>query len=76
MQEKQTKISEELSFEEKLKKFFENIAILELKPEDKQEIAINTKEYSKWDKLYWFEIFLSSSIATLGLIQNSVAVII
>ncbi len=76
MEEKKIYIPEELNFEEKLKKFFERIAILELSPKDKQEIAINTKEFSKWDKLYWFEIFLSSSIATLGLIQNSVAVII
>ncbi len=69
-------MQEEISSEDKIKNFFNKIAVLELEPEDKQKIAVNTKEHSKWDRLYWFEIFLSSSIATLGLIQNSVAVII
>ena len=76
MEKKRIIIPEKITFEEKVKNFLKKIAILELKAENKQEIAITTKKYSTWDKLYWFEIFLSSSIATLGLIQNSVAVII
>ncbi len=66
----------EENFEEKMKKRFDKIAILELSPEEKEKIAIDVKQNSKWDKLYFLEIILSAWIATLGLIQNSVAVII
>ncbi len=67
---------QEENFEEKMKNSFDKIAILELDPEQKQKIAVEVKQNSKWDKLYWLEIFLSAAIATLWLIQNSVAVII
>jgi uncharacterized membrane protein len=49
---------------------------LELEQEDKAEVAQKVKIQAKADKLYWIEIFLSGIIASLGLLQNSVAVII
>ena len=46
MEEKKIIIPEEKTFEEKIKIFLKKIAILELKPEHKEEIAITTKKYS------------------------------
>gem|GEM_PF-6269059 len=40
-------MQEEISSEDKIKNFFNKIAVLELEPEDKQKIAVNTKEHSK-----------------------------
>ncbi len=60
----------------KLMRFFDKISILDQSPEKKQEIAITVKEGLKNSRLYWIQIILSSLIATFGLLQNSVAVII
>lgn len=57
-------------------KFFDSIEFLELEKEKKQEVAMNVKKDALWDKLYWIEIFLSWIIASLWLLQNSVAVVI
>ncbi len=60
----------------KLMKFFDKISILNQPPEQKQEIAITVTNGLKNSRLYWIQIILSSLIATFGLLQNSVAVII
>lgn len=60
----------------KLDVFFEKIAILEPDDEMKARIAIETKEDVGTSRLYWLQLVLSSLIGVLGLIQNSVAVII
>lgn len=61
---------------EKLKTLFRHIAFLELGNEQKEELSMKIHEDTKGDRLYWIEIALSSIIATFGLLQNSVAVII
>lgn len=68
--------TEEITKEEKINNFFTHIEFLELDSEKKEEIAKNFNEYSKWDQLYWWEIVISSVIATLWLLHNSVAVVI
>lgn len=55
---------------------FNKIAWLERDGETKKEISIAVVDGVKITKIYWLEIILSSLIATFGLIQNSVAVII
>ncbi len=55
---------------------FGRLAILKRTGEEKAEISINITETLKQKKLYWIEIILSSLIATFGLLQGSVAVII
>ncbi len=55
---------------------FNKISWLERKGEDKKEISLAVTEGINIDKVYWLEIILSSLIATFGLVQNSVAVII
>ena len=69
-------IKETLSKEEKVRNFFDTIEFLWLENEQKEEVALKVKNDALWDKLYWIEIFLSSGIAALWLIQNSVAVVI
>lgn len=86
---KEAKIEEEkhIDIEEKINKkaqtfwdkvtiFFNKIDFLELNQEEKTEVAKKVKDQAKSDRLYWMEIFLSWIIASLGLLQNSVAVII
>lgn len=63
-------------WQKKLMIFFDKISILDQTPEKKQEIAITVKEGLENSRLYWIQIILSSVIATFGLLQNSVAVII
>lgn len=63
-------------WQEKLMDFFDKISFLEQTPEQKQEIAVRVKDDLNTGQLYWLEIILSSIIATFGLLQNSVAVII
>lgn len=65
-----------LTKEEKVINFFDRIEFLSLWDKEKEDVVIKLKNESSGDKLYWIEIFLSSSIATLWLLQNSVAVII
>lgn len=56
---------------------FERFTFLQLSSENKGEIAKEiVTEDGEGDLLYWMEIILSSSIATFGLLQNSVAIII
>lgn len=72
-----TKINKQmLSFSDKVDHIFNKIGFLELEWEKKAEVALKVKEDALWDKLYWIEIFLSGIIAALGLLINSVAVVI
>ncbi len=64
------------SMEDKISHFFDRIDFLELENEEKETVATQIKAQVKLDRLYWIEIFLSSVIATLWLLQNSVAVVI
>lgn len=64
------------TFWDKVNNFFWKIDILELSQEEKWEVAQKVKRDAHPDKLYRIEIFLSGIIASLGLLQNSVAVII
>lgn len=73
---KEDKKIEKSLWQEKLMNFFDKISILDQTPEQKQEIAITVKEGLRNSRLYWIQIILSSLIATFGLLQNSVAVII
>ena len=63
-------------WQESLMNFFDKISFLEQTPEQKHDIALNIKEQLNTGRLYWIQIILSSLIATFGLLQNSVAVII
>lgn len=56
--------------------FWEKFAFLKLSFEDKALIAEATLTDIKADGLYWIQLFISALIATFGLLQNSVAVII
>ncbi len=66
----------EKTWQDKISSFFDKIDILDMPAEKKAEVAIQVKKDALWDKLYWIEIFLSWIIASLGLLINSVAVII
>ena len=76
LQHKKDPVWEELSPDEKIKNFFNKLEFLRLEPEEKAQVAQKIKNDANLDKLYWWEIILSAGIATLGLLQNSVAVII
>jgi uncharacterized hydrophobic protein (TIGR00271 family) len=65
-----------LSVHDTLSVFFNKIALLEQPPENKKYISLKVREDVQTTKHYWLEIILSSLIATFGLLQNSVAVII
>lgn len=56
--------------------FFDRLSFLNQSAEKKEEIAQVVLIDSKGDHLYWIQIILSTLIATFGLLQNSVAVII
>lgn len=62
--------------EEKINSLFDKIEFLSFEDEQKWEIALQIKSHSKWDRVYYVAIILSSLIATLWLLQNSVAVVI
>lgn len=64
---------ENLSFWQKL---FRKIAVLDLGSEKKTAVAEKMVNYSYADVLYWFQLVLSSVIATLGLLINSSPVVI
>ena len=66
----------EINFSDKINSWFNKIDFLELEQEEKAEVAKKVKMQAKPDRLYWIEIFLSGIIASLWLLQNSVAVII
>jgi len=74
IEEKINKKSETLW--DKISNFFNKVDFLELSQEEKWEVAQKVKKDANPDKLYRIEIFLSGIIASLGLLQNSVAVII
>lgn len=59
-----------------LDRVFDRLAIMKQEPEQKQIISIRVVEDAKIGWLYWMELTLSVLIATFGLLQNSVAVII
>jgi uncharacterized hydrophobic protein (TIGR00271 family) len=61
---------------ERLSKVFDKFAFLDQEDEIKAEISKSVVEDAVVGKLYWFQIILSALIATLGLLQNSVAVVI
>ncbi len=69
-------VAQKPDFENKFKKFLKKLALMDLEPELKKEIALRIKEDGIPDRLYWLEVILAAFIATLGLLQNSVAVII
>lgn len=62
--------------EEKINEIFKKIWFLELSSEEKETAWKEIAESIKLDKLFFFEIFLSTSIITLWLLQNSTAVVI
>ena len=66
----------ELTKAEKVSNFFDSIEFLSMDNDKKELVALKVKTDSLWDKLYWIEIILSSIIAALWLLQNSVAVVI
>lgn len=69
-----------LSFVEKWNEysslFFDRISLMNQYDETKSEISQAVVEDSKVGPLYWSQIILSALIATFGLLQNSVAVVI
>ncbi|USN58184.1 MAG: DUF389 domain-containing protein [Candidatus Peribacteria bacterium] len=69
-------IKVELTKEEKVSIFFDRIDFLSLDDDGKERVAVDVKTQAVGDNLYWIEVVLSAVIATLGLLQNSVAVII
>jgi len=74
--EKVDPTKEDVNPDEKIKNLFNKIEFLALEPEQKGEVAQKIKNDANPDKLFWIEIFLSAGIATLWLLQDSVAVII
>ena len=69
-------IKEEVPKVEKIASVFAKFEFLSMEPERKESVVIQLKADAKWDRLYWIVIFLSGIIATLGLLNNSVAVVI
>ena len=65
-----------LTWWDRITNFFNKIEFLDLEWEKKAEVATKVKQNSTPDKLFRIEIFLSWVIASLGLLQNSVAVVI
>ena len=63
-------------FSPKIQKIFAQLSFLELENEKKSKVAKQMAEYTHADQLYWWEMVLSGVIATYGLLQNSVAIII
>lgn len=74
LEEKINKKSE--NFTDKLNAFFDKIEFVNLSPESKEDVAMKVKSKLDAKKLYWVQLFLSSVIAALWLIQNSAAVVI
>ena len=50
--------------------------IILLDDKQKEEVAIKVTQEGKLTKLYWLQLFLAGVIATLGLLQNSIPVVI
>lgn len=62
--------------DERVKRFFKRLALLDLDSERKEEMSQQIISDSKGDQIYWVGLVLSTIIVTFGLLQNSVAVII
>lgn len=69
-------IPAEISWDIALDQFFDRLAFMQQPGEQKQLISMRIVEDAKTGWLYWLELTLSVLIATFGLLQNSVAVII
>ena len=59
-----------------LDKWFDRISFLKQDGEEKKDISLHITESIEHSKLYWLEVTLSAIVATLGLLQNSAAIII
>lgn len=57
-------------------RFFDKIAFLRMTDQRKADIAEEILEDTYSTRLYWLELILSSVVATLGLLTNSIPVII
>lgn len=64
------------NWNDKLRVCFDKIAVLKQEPEAKTEISQSIVASMEAGRLYWFQLVLSALIASLGLLQNSVAVVI
>lgn len=73
-------MNKQKSEEKSLHKFFSKIKdrffFLLLSDESKDEIAQQIIQDNSFGKLYWLQLILSCVIATLGLLTNSIPVII
>ena len=69
-------IPAEISWDTSFDNLFDRLAIMRQPGEQKQLISMRIAEDNKIGWLYWLELTLSVLIATFGLLQNSVAVII
>lgn len=74
LEEKINKKSEKWS--DKIINFFNKIKFINLTPDLKEQVALKVKNDIVTWRLYWIQIFLSSIIAALGLLQNAGAVVI
>ena len=72
----QFEMTEDVSEVENKNNFFEKISILKLLDSRKSDIAEKIVDDSNPDKLYWIQFILSCMIATLGLLMNSIPVVI
>ncbi len=68
--------AEKVTMTDRISRGFDRIALLQQDGESKQKISQQIVEDCDARSLYWMETVLSSLIATFGLLQNSVAVII
>lgn len=73
---KENAIKVETNKEEKIKEVFDKIEFLSLSDEQKECVAKDINQNIKLDKLYIAEVFISTMIVTLWLLQNSAAVVI
>ena len=71
-----------MNLEKKEKRGEEKTEIIKLEKlilidnETKKEIALTVEEAGELNKLYWIQLLLAGIIATLGLLQNSIPVVI
>lgn len=69
-------VPEDRSWDYVIDKGFDQLAILPQSGANKAEISKRILEGVETAKIYWLEVILAALIATFGLLQNSVAVII
>ena len=70
------KINQSEQHQGKTRRFFDKIAFLQMTDQGKANIANEILGESYAGKLYWLELVLSSVVATLGLLTNSIPVVI